>query len=211
MSHPLCTEAGGAEAGFTLIEALVALVLGVAVVGLVLSTLKAASAGARRAQAVAAETEAFARAAQVLAGDAGHALMVPAALTVQGGPRDLRFAALPRDGGAPLALAYGLGPGPGGDSLLIRAEAPVLARGIGGFGPGVTIWQAPGPWELRYLDPRGRWLRDWRGPDLPRAFGLVALAAPQVVELVAEFPALMPPACARGPGPDCPLPAGVFP
>ena len=62
------------EAGFTLIEALVALTLGVSVAAIVLSTLHIASYGATRALSVAAETEAFARAGAILSGDALHGL-----------------------------------------------------------------------------------------------------------------------------------------
>lgn len=215
------------EAGFTLIEALVALALGVAVVAVVLATLHLAAGGARRALEVAAQTEAFERAGALLAGDARHALLMPQALAFRGAPLQVRFAALPRFGGAPVALSYDLRPVAGGLTRLTRSEAPLLAQGPGAFGAAQPVWLADGPWEFRFLDARGTWVRAWTGggaaggtgaergagtgPDLPRAFGLVALSAPQTVELVAEFPPLMAPDCARGPGPGCALGPEVFP
>lgn len=202
------------EDGFTLIEALVALALGVAVVAVVLSTLRIASGGAARSVAVAAEVESFARAGALLAGDARHALALRdarGAAIFAGQPQSLTFVALPRSGAGPVMLRFVLVPG-GDGSDLIRAEAAVLATGDPGpFGAGLAIWHGPGAWEFRYLDAKGQWRRDWSGPQMPQAFGLAARNAPQTVELVASFPALIEPDCATGPGPGCSLLAGVFP
>ena len=202
------------EDGFTLIEALVALALGVSVVAVVLSTLHMASNGAAKAVRVAAEVEGFARAGAVLAGDARHGLRLAdgrGALVFQGQPLRVMFPALPRDGGGPVVLDYAWRPALGGSDLT-RVEAAVLAEGAAGpFGQAQTIFHANGPWEFRYLDAKGIWRREWAAPGLPRAFGLVALAAPQSVELVAEFPDLAEPDCALGPGPACSLLAEVFP
>lgn len=202
------------EEGFTLIEALVALALGVAVVAVVLSTLRIAAGMAARAVASAAEVDGFARAGALLAGEARHALAWRDAQgkpVFAGQPQDLRFAALSRGGLGPVVVRLTLVPG-GDGSDLIRAEAPVLASGAPGpFAAGQGIWHAPGAWQFRYLDAKRQWRRDWQGPDLPRAFGLVALNAPQTVELAASFPALIAADCATGPGSGCSLDAGVFP
>ncbi|MBI1171975.1 hypothetical protein GC209_11275 [bacterium] len=203
------------EAGFTLIEALVALTLGVSVVAVVLSTLHIASSGAARSVSVAAEAEAFARAGAVLAGDAGHGLKLRNAqgdVIFRGQPTDVSFPATPRlDAAAPVLLRFELRATADGTDLM-RLEAPLLAEGSPGpFGAGQVIWHGAGAWELRYLDDKTAWRRDWSGADLPRAFGLVALNAPQTVELVAAFPLLAEPDCALGPGPKCSLPPEVFP
>ena len=62
------------EEGVTLVEALVALVLGAAVLAAVLSTVRIAAKGADRARAASADAEGFARAGAILAGDAAHAV-----------------------------------------------------------------------------------------------------------------------------------------
>jgi len=203
------------EEGFTLIEALVALALGVSVVAVVLSTLHIAASGATRAGSIAAEAEGFARAGAVLAADAQHALHLRDAqgnTVFNGQPLSVSFPMVPRFGGAgPRLVRYDLLSLTDGTTLQ-RSEASLLASGAPGpFGPAQSIWHAAGPWELRYLDDKSVWRRDWSGPGLPRAFGLVSLNAPQTVELVAAIPALIEPECALGPGPDCSLAAGVFP
>jgi type II secretory pathway component PulJ len=203
------------EGGFTLIEALVALALGVSVVAVVLSTLRIASNGATRAVAVAAEAETFARAGAVLVGDAMHALKLRNArgtAIFTGQPLQVSFPATPRFVRAvPLIVRYDLRPAVNGTDL-VRSEAALLAEGLPGpASPGQTIWHGAGQWELRYLDDKSAWRRDWSLADLPRAFGLVALNAPQTVELVAAFPALVEPECALGPGEACSLPATAFP
>ncbi len=203
----------GSEEGFTLIEALLALALGVSVVAVVLSTLHVASNGATKAVSVAAEAEGFARAGVVLAGDARHGLLMRDARGVvifHGQPQSVTFPSVARFGGAPAVLEFDLRPAVTGTDLT-RAEAVMLAEGPGPMGPGQPIWRGPGAWEFRYLDDKGAWLREWTAQDLPRAFGLVSLNAPQAVELVAAFPDLMEPDCALGPGPKCSLDAGVFP
>lgn len=203
------------EAGFTLIEALIALVLGVSVVAVVLSTLRIASNGATRAVSVAAEAEAFATAGAVLTGDVRHGLKLRTAqgeVIFTGQPLAVSFPTTPRfAGGGPLILRYNLRPAADGTDL-VRLEAPMLATGAPGpAGVGQTIWHGAGSWELRYLDDKSTWRRDWTGADLPRAFGLAALNAPQTVELVGSFALLIEPDCALGPGPNCSLPAEVFP
>ena len=201
------------EAGFTLIEALVALALGVSVVAVVLSTLHIASNGATRAVSVAAEAEGFARAGAVLAGDARHSLLLRDGrgdVVFHGTPQNVTFPAVARFGGGPVVLKFDLRPAVASTDLT-RSEAVWLAEGPGPMGLGQNVWHGPGPWEFRYLDDKGAWLREWTAKGLPRAFGLVALTAPQAVELVAAFPDLMEPDCALGPGPYCSLAAGVFP
>lgn len=203
------------EAGFTLIEALVALALGVAVVAVVLSTLHIASTGATRAVTVAAEAEAFARAGSVLAGDAQHGLLVrdaSGAAQFQGHPRSLTFPAMARfHPGERIILRFDLS-ADGAGSDLMRTEQVLLAQGASGPATAPQpIWRGAGVWEFRYLGPDGSWLREWTQLDPPRAFGLVSVAAPQAVELVAAFPDLIEAACALGPGPDCRLDPVIFP
>ncbi len=203
----------GDEDGFTLIEALVALALGVSVVAVVLSTLHIASNGATKAVSVAAAAEGFARAGAVLSGDARHGLLLRDAkgnVFFHGQPQSVTFPAVARSGGAPAVLKFDLRPAVDGTDLT-RAKAVWLAGGPGPTGPGQAIWHGPGAWEFRYLDDKGAWLRAWTAQGLPRAFGLVALNAPQTVELAAAFPDLMEPDCALGPGPKCSLAFGVFP
>lgn len=201
------------EDGFTLIEALVALALGVSVVAVVLSTLHVASNGAAKAVSVAAEAEGFARAGVVLAGDARHGLLMRdgrGAVIFHGQPQSVIFPSAARSGGTPVVLEFDLRPAVAGTDLT-RAEAVMLAEAPGPMGLGQPIWRGPGAWEFRYLDDKGAWLREWTAQGLPRAFGLISLNAPQAVELVAAFPDLMEPDCALGPGPKCSLAAGVFP
>jgi type II secretory pathway pseudopilin PulG len=209
LSHP------EPEAGFTLIEALVALSLGVVVVVMVLSTLHIASNGAARAVAATSQAESFARTGAILAGDAQHGLLVrdgSGVVLFDGQTQSLSFPYMARFAvGTPALLRYDLVTIQGGTDLM-RAEAVLLAQGATGpFAPAQSIWRAPGKWEFRYLTAAGTWLRDWSEPYLPRAFGLVALDAPQAVELVASFPDLIEVDCALGPGPDCSLAAEVFP
>ena len=203
------------EAGFTLIEALVALALGMAVVVVVLSTLHIASNGAARAVSTAAQAESFARAGAILAGDAQHALRMrdgSGAVLFDGQAQSLSFAYMARFvAGTPALLRYSLVSAQG-DTDVMRAEAVLLAQGAAGpFAPAQPIWHTKGLWEFRYLDRAGIWQREWAEPDPPRAFGLVALTAPQTVELVAAFPDLIEVDCALGSNPDCHLPAEVFP
>lgn len=207
------------EDGFTLVEALVALVLGAMVLGAVLSTVKIASLGAARARTASMEAEAFARAGTVLAGDAAHALFLgddEGRPLFEGRPDSLMLPEQPRNLGAPglpappVAVIYRLQSRPAG-GLLTRAEAPIAGRQAGAAGPAVPIWQAATRLEFRYLDDSGTWLADWTDRHrLPRAF---ALADPGEgrPELVAALPALLPMACASGPGPACPLPMEQFP
>jgi type II secretory pathway pseudopilin PulG len=201
------------EDGFTLIEALVALALGVSVVAVVLSTLHIASNGATKAVSVAAEAESFARAGSVLASDARHGLLLRNGrgdVVFTGKPQSTTFPAVSRFGGARMVLEFDLRPAVDATDLT-RSEAVWLAEGAGPMGLGQPIWRGPGAWEFRYLDDKGAWLREWTAQGLPRAFGLVSLTAPQTVELVAAFPDLMEPDCALGPGPKCSLSAEVFP
>ncbi len=203
------------EAGFTLIEALVALTLGMSVTGIVLSTLHIASNGATRSVSVAAEAEAFARAGAILSGDALHGLKLLDArgeVIFSGQPTIVSFPTTSLFGGsAPVVLRYELRPGIDFTDL-VRSEAALLSGGAAGpFGAGQTIWHGVGKWELRYLDDKTTWGRDWSGSGLPRAFGLVSLNAPQTLKLVVAFPLLIEAHCALGPGPQCSLPEEVFP
>ena len=203
------------EEGFTVIEALIALSLGVSVISVVLSTLHIASNAAKRAVAVAAEAEEFARAGSVLAGDALHALKLRDSrgeLIFTGQPLAVSFPATPRlPGAAPLVLRYDLRPAPDGIDL-VRSETVLLAGGAPGpTSAGLTVWLGFGKWELRYLDDSSVWRRDWMVDGMPRAIGLVALNAPQRVELVGAFLQIVEPECALGPGPMCSLSEEVFP
>lgn len=203
------------EAGFTLIEALVALALGMAVVVVVLSTLRIASNGAARAVAVAEQVESFARTGAILAGDAQHGLLVrtaAGAVLFDGQAQSVIFPYVARfTQSMPSVLRFSLVPAQGGSDLT-RAEAVLLAQGAAGpFAAAQPIWHGAGLWEFRYLNAAGAWQRDWSDPDPPHAFGLVSLNAPQAVELVATFPDLIEAECALGPTPDCRLPAEVFP
>ena len=203
------------EAGFTLIEALVALTLGVSVATIALSTLHIASNGASRSVSVAAEAEAFARAGAVLSEDALHALKLRNArgeVIFRGQPTVVSFPATSLFGGSsPVVLRYDLRSGVDFTDL-VRSEAALLSGGAPGqFGASQTVWHGAGQWELRYLDDKTTWRRDWSEPGLPRAFGLVSLNASQALELVGAFPLLIETYCALGPGPQCSLPEEVFP
>lgn len=216
---------GDREAGFTLVEALVSLVLGAMVLAAVLSTVRVAAGVLSRARDTVADAEGFARAGTILAGDAAHALWIG---DEEGRPLFVGLAAevdlpmVPRPavpGGAsdavqadrpPVAVVYRIVPGQGG-ALVTRAEAAMTGGRIGLPGAAVPLWQARGRLEFRFLDDQGRWLRDWPDPRaLPRALAVAdpALGVPQ---LVAALPDLVAQACAQGPGPACPLPFEVFP
>lgn len=221
------------EAGFTLLEALVALLLGAVVAGAVLVAVQTGGRALARAEHSLSEAEAFSRAGTLLAGDAGHARRM--AVDAQGhvfvgrGDR-MTFAALPRPDPAaagglaeqrPVLVHFRLVTMADGGRQLLRLETAVgvwdtaaraAARG------GLPIWAAPGAVDFAFLDARGDWLRDWSGQDgMPRAFGL---QGPGDVRprLVAEFPdALLEPTCAAGPNarlpaavPPCSLPEGAF-
>jgi prepilin-type N-terminal cleavage/methylation domain-containing protein len=207
------------EDGFTLVEALVALVLGAVVLAAVLSTVRLAAQGAARAQAATADAEGFARAGTVLAGDAAHALWIgdeqghplfhgdAVEVDLPEVPRPLVASALPR---GPVGVIYRIQQGPGG-AVVTRAEAPLQGRGFGAAGVAVPIWQSAGRLEFRFLDAKGDWQAEWSDLiALPRA---VAVTDPGdgTPRLVAELPDLLPLACAGGPGPACPLPLEAFP
>lgn len=204
------------EAGFTLIESLVALALGAMVVSAVLSTVRVAAMGAKRATSANAEAEAFARAGTVLAGDADHALWLAdgsgrpvflglsAAMDLPETPRPT--ASLPEP---PVLVAYRLEADATGTRLM-RAEARLDQARAGAWGAGVELWRADHRLEFRFLDSSGAWLAEWSAQDrLPRAFALTDPAKGNPL-LVAALPDLLPAACALGPGPACPLPAGEF-
>jgi type II secretory pathway pseudopilin PulG len=210
-----------AEAGFTLIEALVALALGAMVVGVVLSTVKTGALSAARARSAGDTAEAFARAGSVLAGDALHALRVRTTQggLFSGGPRIVTFAQTPRPlasrnafPSAPIMLRYELRPGDTGFALW-RAEATLSRDGeIGSFGEALLIWQSEGPAEFRYLADSTHWVSRWQSSDtMPRAFGIATPHDNALPRLVAEFPDLIEPTCAAGPGPTCSLPPEAFP
>jgi type II secretory pathway pseudopilin PulG len=203
------------EEGFTLIEALVALVLGAMVVAAVLSTVRIAAAGSARARAATADAEGFARAGTVLAGDAAHAFWVQDAegRVVFAGQsdaatwpmvaRELEPAALPL---GPVMVVYAIVSRSDG-AVLTRAEAQIGADA----GAAVPVWAVPGRLAFRYLDAAGVWQAEWSDRSrLPRA---VAVADPgdDVPRQVAALPDLLPFACAAGPDPECPLPAEAFP
>ena len=212
------------EAGFTLVEALVALLLGAMVVSVVLSTVKIGAAAARRAEAAGQGADAFARAGAIIAGDALHArsLAAPEGPLFTGGPRAVTFAAAPRpapgDGpfpAAPVLLRYDLRHDPDGSTLL-RAQAPLDADNRpGAFAAPVTLWRAVGPAEFRYLDAQGRWRPQWdparQARAMPRAIAVVTQGDGALPRLVGLIPDLVEPACALGPGAGCTLPAEAFP
>lgn len=212
----------GHEDGFTLIEALVALALGVMVVAVVLSTVKTAALAASRSRAAVSDAEGFARAGTILAGDALHALRWTGDdgnLFFEGGPTVVTFAQTPRPAGRakglprpPVALRYELRPEAGGTGLW-RAEAVLQPdRGAGQFAEAVAIWHSGAAGEeFRYLDPAGQWLRNWTdAAALPRAFGLADPVQGQPPQLVAAFPDLIDADCATGAGPRCSLLAEAF-
>lgn len=211
----------GREDGFTLIEALVALALGVMVVAVVLSTVKTAALAASRSRAAVSDAEGFARAGTILAGDALHALRWTGddgALFFKGAPNSVIFAQTPRPTGRadglprpPVALRYELRPEAGGMGLW-RAEAVLQpGGGAGQFAAAVAIWHSGAGEEFRYLDPAGQWLRNWTDTAaLPRAFGLADPVQGQPPQLVAAFPDLIDADCATGAGPRCSLPAEAF-
>jgi hypothetical protein len=204
------------EAGFTLIEALVALALGVSVVMVVLSTVRIAAVSARLAAQSQSDAEAFSRAGALLAGDAVHAVKLRVQgkdLFFTGQEREVVFAALPRPGDPPhdpVALRYTLRDADGGMDLL-RATAPLLDSGKAGiFGPGVAVWHGAQRAEFRYLGAAGDWDRGWSDPAaLPRAFGIAALNGSRP-QLIAQFPDLIEADCAQGPSAACSVPAEAF-
>ena len=197
------------EDGFTLTEALVALALGAVVIGAVLSTVRIAAKGAERARLVAADAESFARAGAILSGDAAHAVFIgddegrprfegdASRILLPEMPRPLAPEPLPS---GPLEVTYQIAPA-GPDSVLTRSEGAQT----------VALWESPGRLEFRFLDAGGEWQRDWRDVHtLPRAFA-VTDPGEGTPRLVAALPALLPMACATGPGPACPLPEEAFP
>ena len=186
------------EEGFTLIETLVALALGAMVVGAVLSTVKVAASGARRAAEASASAEAMARAGAVLQGDADHALWQAAGggrAVFLGDTAEMVLPELPRDGGAPGLVRYRLAAEAGGTALM-RDDGTEL-----------RLWGAPGALSFRFLAGDGAWRPAWTDPGLPRAF---ALSDGSGIVLATELPDLLPLACTRGPGADCPLPSEAF-
>ncbi len=205
------------ESGFTLIEALVALALGVFVVMVVLSTVRIASVSATRAARAQSETEAFSQAASVMDGDAQHAVKLrdtAGDVIFSGQPQDVMFPAISRDTTAPdavVALSYTLRSTSGGVDLL-RAEAPLLDSGKPGiFEPAFTLWHGNGRLEFRFLDNAGEWQSQWSVQSgLPKAFGIAAPGGTEP-QLVATFPDLIEAACSLGPSDACALPAEEFP
>ena len=206
------------EDGFTLVEALVALVLGAMVLSAVLSTVRVAALGAARERMATSDAEGFARAGTILSGDAAHALWIgdDAGRPVFLGRSDeIDLPQAPRQatsGGMvrpPVMVVYRIRPGTRG-AILTRAEAPMAGGAIGGAAEPVVLWQAAGRLEFRFLDARGGWLRDWTARDaMPRALAVTDPAL-EVPQLVAALPDLVPLACASGPGPACPLPREAF-
>lgn len=183
------------EEGFTLVETLVALALGAMVVAAVLSTVKVAANGARRAGEATASAEDLARAAAMLRGDADHAVYLADALgraSFIGQAAAMDLPQRPRDGAAPRVVQYRLEPD-AGDTRLTR--------------DGIEIWRAPGEMGFRYLAPSGQWQTDWALPGLPDGF---ALWERGTEVLATPLPDLLPLSCSLGPGPACPLDAGDF-
>lgn len=205
----------GPEAGFTLIEALVALALGAMVVTLALSSLRAAGGLLAGFASRGAQTEALARAGTILSGDTLHARLIrddAGALFFSGASTEAIFAqaARPTAGWQGLsAVRLTLAPA-GGEIALLRSEAPLDAEGSAWSAP-VTLWQAPDLAGLRYLDAAGHWVADWRGDTLPRALGVALAGGGPFPVLVAEFPPLIEPGCALPPPAPCSLRAEAAP
>ena len=205
------------EAGFTLIEALVALALGVFVVMVVLSTVRIAAVSATRAARSQSETEAFSQAGFVLDADAQHAIRERDAngeVIFNGQPQDMMFPAKSRAASDPdsvVVLSYALRNNVDGVDVL-RAAAPLLDSGKPGiFGPVTTVWHGTGRAEFRFLDASGKWQSQWSVQSgLPKAFG-IAVPDGALPQLVAAFPDLIETACGLGPGDTCSLAAGEFP
>ena len=140
-----------AEGGFTLIEVLAALALGLVVMGLVTSTLQGAAGQLSRARTAAGEADAYARAADLLEQEAAHAVALPDAF--QPAARSVSFAMTTREG-ATVVHRFTLG------AALTLAEAPVIGDKPGVFGAERLVWQPPGEgWAFRYLGPKG-WQAD---------------------------------------------------
>lgn len=196
------------EDGFTLVEALVALVLGAAVLAAVLSTVKIAAKGAERARVASADAENFARAGAIMAGDAAHAVWIGDG---EGRPRFLGqpdTVELPQMARPLVPMSMPKGPVSVVYHIVGQGAVTVLTRTEGGRP--VALWHTPGRLEFRFLDAKGAWQRGWEDTQaLPRAFA-VADPGEGTPRLVAEIPALLPMACAAGPGPACPLPAEAF-
>ena len=198
------------EEGVTLVEALVALVLGAAVLAAVLSTVRIAAKGADRARAASADAEGFARAGAILAGDAVHVVWTgddegrpmfpgqPDTVSLPQMPRPLVPQPMPK---GPVSVVYHLA-GFGAGTVLTRTEA----------GRPVTLWQSPGRLEFRFLDAKGG-NGSAIGPTSTPCREPLPWPTPEegTPRLVAELPPLLPTACATGPGPACPLPAEAFP
>jgi len=206
----------GPEAGFTLIEALVALALGAMVVTLALSSLRAAGGILAGFASRGAQTEALARAGTILSGDTLHAPLIrddAGALFFAGSSTEAIFAQAARPtAGWPGLSAVRLTLAPSGaDIALLRSEAPLGPAGSGAWSAPVQLWQAPDIAGLRYLDAAGRWIADWRGDTLPRALGVALAGGAPFPVLVAEFPALIEPGCAAQPPAPCSLRAEAAP
>lgn len=197
------------EAGFSLIEALVALALGAVVMATVLTTVKTGADMATRLVRSGQQDDALSQVADLLTGDVQHALGL--ALTADGAlvigdGQSLRFAMLPRpqmdapDAG-PVIVTYRVEPGP--PSHLTRVETPVQA----GQAVTATVWDSDRPMQFVYLDGRSHWQSQWRTPALPpRAIGLaIGSGQNESPQIAAAFLPLLPIGCAAGgtPAPEC--------
>jgi prepilin-type N-terminal cleavage/methylation domain-containing protein len=190
------------EAGFSLIEALVALALGAVVMAAVLGTVRTGADLATRFVRSGQQDEALSRLADLITGDVQHAIGLSVThdgALLLGDGQSLRFAMLPRpqigdSDPEPVLITYRVATGT--PMRLTRSEAP-LDKGQ----PRVaTVWEIDRPLRFVYLDGRNRWQSQWRTPAIaPRAVGLAVGAgqgdAPQIA---AAFLPLLPIACAGG-------------
>ncbi len=200
------------EAGFSLIEALVALALGALVVTLTLSTVQVAGAVLKGLQGRMATSESLARVGATLSQDALHALLWrdPAGkLVFQGNSQVAIFAQAARPTapwrGASLVRLSVEQRGTAG-AALYRSEAPLDSGGPGQWQTPVLLRQGPDVLGLRYLGLDGRWRPDWSGPGMPRALAVALAPEGTFPALVAEFPPLIEAECTLGLADRCSLP-----
>jgi type II secretory pathway pseudopilin PulG len=209
------------EAGFTLIEALVSLVLGAMVAMLVLSTVKIGTRSLTGIQDKLAQAEALARVGAVLSQDAMHARLLrtdDGAIVFSGSESDVTFPQAARPtaawGGVSLVRLSLRRDGSQGVTLW-RAEAPYGANGTGPWSAPVPMWKAEGIGGFRFLNDRGKWLRGWPKGGIPRAFGLAIAGQGSgfdaIPRLVAAFPDLAEPDCATGDFDRCSLLPEIWP
>lgn len=193
-SKCLCQTSRG-ERGTTLVEVLVALVIGVLVLSAASTAVRTGAASLHRMQGISDIVDGLARAQSVVMAEAFRALPTQPIVAM---PSLLQFTMPAREGDGfadQVLVTYRLDPGP--TQSLVRLQTRVSGTTQTAWDDPVILLDGLQGAHFRFLNETGAWVETWeRRTGRPRGFALFELTS-ETPRLAGIFPLEVPLACVQ--------------